>query len=176
MGDPLKEQDTISIDISNNNKDDPRLLFIYQEALRGLQHQQALVESLNNRAGNLIFATSFASSLLGVKALADGLGFWDWLAITLLFCIGIFIVFMLWPYYNYTFRLDPIELLEKYVGGGASTSMSEMHSELTLRIEEYRISNWRIIQRLRLALQLSLILLLLEILAWLFSIAGINRP
>lgn len=34
------------------------------------------------------------------------------------------------------------------------------------------INNWRVIQRIRLALQLSLILLLLEILAWLFSIGG----
>jgi hypothetical protein len=49
--------------------------------------------------------------------------------------------------------------------------MSEMHRELALRIEADRINNWRIIQRLRLALQLSLIFLLLEIVAWLFSIA-----
>ena len=43
---------------------DPRLAFVYAEAVRGLQHQQNVVESLNTRAGNLIFATAFVSSLL----------------------------------------------------------------------------------------------------------------
>jgi hypothetical protein len=47
-----------------------------QEALWGLL-QQAAVESLHNRAGTLIFASSFASSLLGSRALADGLGAWE---------------------------------------------------------------------------------------------------
>jgi hypothetical protein len=32
------------------------------------------VESLHNRAATLIFGSSFASSLLGSRALADGLG------------------------------------------------------------------------------------------------------
>ncbi|CAH2404743.1 hypothetical protein MES4922_370016 [Mesorhizobium ventifaucium] len=48
---------------------DPRLAFVYAEAVRGLQHQQNVVESLNTRAGNLIFATAFVSSLLGGRAL-----------------------------------------------------------------------------------------------------------
>jgi hypothetical protein len=112
-----------------------RLAFIYQESLRGLLQQQSLVEGMNSRAGNLIFAASFASSLLGVRALSDGLGFWDWLAVMFLFSIGALIVFMLWPYYNYTFRFDPKELLSKYVDGGSHISMAEMHRELALRIE-----------------------------------------
>lgn len=66
---------------------------------------------MNARAGSLIFATSFASSLLGSNALADGIAGWD------------------------------------------------------------MASNWRIIQRLRIALQISLILLIFEIVAWLLAIA-----
>jgi hypothetical protein len=38
----------------SSGDDDPRLAFVYQEAVRGLVHQQNIVESLNNRAGNLI--------------------------------------------------------------------------------------------------------------------------
>ena len=60
---------------------DPRLAFVYAEAVRGLLHQQNVVESLNTRAGNLIFATAFVSSLLGGRALLDGLGCgtgWRW--------------------------------------------------------------------------------------------------
>jgi hypothetical protein len=55
--------------------DDPRLAFIYQEAVRGLIQQQTLVENMSTRAGSLIFATAFANSLLGGAAFPTGLGF-----------------------------------------------------------------------------------------------------
>jgi hypothetical protein len=152
--------------------DDRQLLFVYQEAVRGLTHQQGVVENLNARAGNLIFATAFATSLLGTRALSDGLGFWDWAAVILLFLVGGLIVFMLWPYYNYTFRFDPEELLALYVDRESPASMAEMHRSLAVRVKADMASNWRIIQPIRVALQLALILLLLEILAWLLSIGG----
>jgi hypothetical protein len=152
--------------------DNARLAFVYQEAVRGLVHQQNIVEQLNARAGNLIFATAFATSLLGTRALADGLGFWDWVAVVLLFLVGALMAFMLWPYYNYTFRFDPEELLARFVDVETPASMPTMYRALALRIKADMISNWRIIQPIRVALQLSLMLLLLEIVAWLLSIAG----
>jgi hypothetical protein len=164
-----------SIDPSPNrpNDADPRLAFIYQEAVRGLQHQERVVESLNTRGGNLIFANAFATSLLGTKALADGMGLWDWIATALLFLVGALVVFIVWPYYNYTFRFDPEELLARFVDDKPPASMPGIYRALALRIKADLVSNWRIIQRIRVALQLSLILLLLEILAWLVSI---SRP
>jgi hypothetical protein len=95
--------------------DDARSAFVYQEALRGLLQQQAAVESLHARAGTLIFAASFASSLLGARALEDGVDAWDWVALALLVGIGALAVYLLWPYYNLTFRFDPEELLARYV-------------------------------------------------------------
>ena len=159
-------------DVSVSADDDKRLAFVYQEAVRGLQHQQYVVESLNNRGGNLIFATAFATSLLGTRALSDGVGFLDWIAVCLLFLVGALIVFMLWPYYNFTFRFDPEQLLESFVDRDEPATMSEMHRVLALRIKTDMANNWRIIQRIRVALQLSLIVLLLEILAWLVSIGA----
>ncbi|TIT85626.1 MAG: hypothetical protein E5W55_32135, partial [Mesorhizobium sp.] len=58
---------TVASDLAD---DDPRLAFIYQEAVRGLTHQQTVVENMNTRAGSLIFATAFANSLLGGAALS----------------------------------------------------------------------------------------------------------
>ncbi len=165
MAKPLAGVDKVFIE------DDPRLAFIYQEALRGLVQQQALVENLNNRAGSVIFATAFATSLLGGRAMSDGLGLWEWTALALLFGIGVLIAFMLWPYHNYTFRFDPKDLLREYVDGNAGATMSEMHRRLAIRIESDRAGNWRVIQRLRVALQLALILLMLDILAWFLAIA-----
>lgn len=153
--------------------DDPRLAFIYQEAVRGLTQQQTLVENMSTRAGSLVFATAFANSLLGGAALSNGLGLWDWTAVALLFGIGGLIVFKLWPYHQYTFRFDPEELLDQYVDGDRPTTMSAMRRALALRIKADVAGNWRIIQRLRVALQIALLFLLLDILAWLLAIAGI---
>ena len=156
--------------LADNNS---RLAFIYQEAVRGLNHQQDVVENMNTRAGSLITATAFANSLLGGSALSNGLGLWDWIAMALLFIIGGLTVFMLWPYHQYTFRFDPEELLHQYVDSDKPATISTMQRALALRINADMASNWRIIQRLRVALQIALFMLMLDILAWLFAIADV---
>jgi hypothetical protein len=153
--------------------DDPRLAFIYQEALRGLLQQQSAVESLHNRAATLVFAASFASSLLGGRALADGLGFWDWVGVAPLLAIGVLTVLLLWPYYNLSFRFDAGQLLADYVDGPAPQTLAGMHRALALQIKQDWQNNGRIVRRLRGAFQLALVLLVAEILVWMFAIAGL---
>jgi hypothetical protein len=172
MTERLEEKAERGAVAADQGKDDPRLQFIYQEAVRGLNHQQNLVENMNARAGSLIFATAFASSLLGSRALSDGLGTWDWIAAALLFSIGGLIVFMLWPYHRYTFRFDPEELLRQYVDGDRPVTLSAMHRALALRIKADMAGNWQIIRRLRVALQVGLLFLLMDILAWFLAIAS----
>jgi hypothetical protein len=152
--------------------DAARAAFIYQEALRGLLQQLAAIESIHARAATLIFAASFASSLLGSRALEDGVGAWDWTALGLLVAIGGLAVLLLWPYWNLWFRFDPEELIARYVDVPEPVPMAVMHRELALRIEVDRKRNGRLVRRLREALQVALILLMLEILAWLISIGG----
>ena len=165
------EKKAVAID---DGGDDPRLEFIYQEAVRGLNHQQNVAENMNTRAGSLIFATAFANSLLGSRALSDGLGPWDWIAAATLFFIAGIIVFMLWPYHKFTFRFDPEELLHQYVDGDGATTLSSMHRALALRIKADMADNWRIIQRLSVALQMALLFLLMNILAWFLAIVNIQ--
>jgi hypothetical protein len=114
----------------------------------------------------------FAASLLGGSALADGVAGWDWLAMALLLAIGGLIAFLLWPYHNYRFRFDAQDPLDRYVDTGAT--MAAMHRELAMRIKHDMAANWRVIQLLRIALQLALVLLVFEILAWLLAIAPIR--
>jgi hypothetical protein len=111
------------------------------------------------------------SSLLGARALEDGVGAWDWTALGLLVAIGALAVLMLWPYYNLTFRFDPEELLARYVDVSEPVPMAELHRELALRIKADWMRNGRIVRRLREAMQVALILLLAEIVVWLVSIA-----
>jgi hypothetical protein len=152
-------------------ENDTRSAFVYQEALRGLLQQHAAVESLHARAATLIFAASFVSSLLGARALEDGVGAWDWTALGLLVAIGGLAVLMLWPYYNLTFRFDPEDLLARYVDVPEPMPMAKMHRELALQIKADWVRNGRIVRRLREAMQVALILLLAEIVVWLISIA-----
>jgi hypothetical protein len=152
--------------------EDPRIAFVYGEALRGLVQQQAAVESLHNRAATLVFAASFAGSLLGSRALANGVGTWDWIAIVLLLLIGALTVVLLWPYYDLSFRFDPEDLLTRYVDSDQPASMQDMHRALALRIKTDFHRNGRIVRRLRETFQVALVLLLGEILAWMFSIAS----
>lgn len=157
---------------TTGDAEDPRLAFVYQEAVRGLQHQQAVMESLLNRAGTLIFAASFVNSLLGSRALTDGLGIWDWVAIGLLLAIGALAVVVLWPYYNLWFRFDPQELLDRYVDADEPATLAGMHRDLALRIKADGQRNGRILGRMRAACQLALVLLVVNILAWMLAIAG----
>lgn len=147
-----------------------RLALIYQEAVRGLAHQQGVVESINTRAGHLIFATAFVSSLLGSRALADGTGVWEWVALILLLAIGALVVFIIWPYHNYTFRFDPEQLLAEYGDDQKTVTLETMHRELAMRIKRDMADNWRTIQRLRIGLQLALVLFVLNILSWLSAV------
>jgi hypothetical protein len=101
-------------------------------------------------------------------------GAWDWIALGLLFAIGALAVFLLWPYYNLTFRFDPEDLLARYVDVAEPMPMSAIHRELALRIKSDWKKNGRIVRRLREALQLALILLLFEIVAWFISIAELS--
>jgi hypothetical protein len=154
---------------------DPRLELIYQEAKRGLVQQQAIIESLLNRAGILIFAASFSNSLLGSRALDDGLGPWDWVALASLLALGALAVMVLWPYYNFWFRFDPQDLLDAYIDVSAPATMAAMHRDLALRIRSDMERNARLLTRMREACQLGLIVLLVNILAWLISIATMAR-
>jgi hypothetical protein len=152
--------------------DDPRLAFVYQEALRGLAHQQGVMDSLLNRAGILIFAASFVNSLLGSAALGDGVDGWDWVALACLLAVGALAVTVMWPYYNLWFRFDPQDLLDNYVDSHPPATMAGMHRALAQRIRDDMRRNWQVLRRMRGACQLGLILLLLNIVAWLVSIAG----
>jgi hypothetical protein len=64
-------------------------------------------------------------------------------------------------------------LLARHVDRDAPAPLARMHRELALRIKTDMASKWRIIQPVRVALQVALILLLLEIAAWLPSIGGL---
>ena len=83
-------------------------------------------------------------------------------------------VILLWPYYDLTFRFDAQDLLDTYVDSQTPATLGRMHRELALQIKADFQRNGRMVRCMREAFQVALILLLLNILAWLFSIGGIE--
>jgi len=69
---------------------------------------------------------------------------------------------------------DAQDLLDRYIDSQAPATLAGMHRDLALRIKADWHRNGRVVRRLREAFQLALILLLLNILAWLFSIARLS--
>jgi hypothetical protein len=105
--------------------------------------------------------------------LTNGVVVWNLIAIGLLFAIGALAVAILWPYYDLAFRFDVNALLGRYIDTSQPVTTSEMHRSMALQITRDWAHNGRIVRRLRQALQLALVLLLLQILAWYLSIAGV---
>jgi len=68
-------------------------------------------------------------------------------------------------------RFNREDLLARYVDVAGPRPMSAIDRELALQIKSDWQQNGRIVRHLREALQLGLILLLCEIVAWLVSIA-----
>lgn len=128
--------------------------------------------ALLNRAGILIFAVSLANSLPGARARNDGVGGWDWIALSSLVGVAALAIVALWPYYIYRFRFDARELIDRYVDGRPSGSLADMHRELALRIESDMERNGHTIRRIRVACQFALILVLVKPIAWLLAIAS----
>jgi len=79
---------------------------------------------------------------------------------------------MLWPYYNLSFRFDPEELLDRYVDRDPPLSLSELHRALALRVKRTGRPTGASCTGSDRLFQLALVLLLLDILAWLVSIAS----
>ena len=81
---------------------------------------------------------------------------------------------MLWPYYNLWFRFDPKDLLDTYVDTATPATLAEMLRHLALRIRDDMRRNDGVLRRIRIAGQLALVLLLVDLLAWMFSIASMD--
>jgi hypothetical protein len=80
----------------------------YQEGLRAIDQQQAVLEGLHRRAGTVLAVASIVTSFLGSIALGDGgpTGF-AWLAIGLFLAAAGLVAYVLAPRREWFFRRKP---------------------------------------------------------------------
>lgn len=113
---------------AGSGQEDPRYRFVYDEAVRTIDHQEETLDNLRGRAGVLLTATSVATSFLGAAVLRDSEGSapWSGIAIVLFVLVSLTCVGLLWPRAKWMFRFGTTELLTHYVEAPSQADLNEM--------------------------------------------------
>jgi hypothetical protein len=91
----------------------------YEEALRGVVQQQAVLTDVRGRAATMLGVASISTSFLGGLALRDQkpIG-WSWLAIGAFVAVGLLTIWILLPRRGWTFRMSARSLIIEFCGLG----------------------------------------------------------
>lgn len=89
---------------------------VYDEALRGIARQQAVIDGLRTRTGTLFAAASLVTAFLGGQAATENrdLGLLIWVAIGAFVALFLLVLAILWPW-RFRFVLDPKILIEDHL-------------------------------------------------------------
>ncbi len=145
----------------------------YDEAVRALGEQQALIESLRARAGLLLSAAAIATSFLGSQALArGGAAALAWVAVLCFLSVAAAAALaILWPRES-LFGADPALLIRDYAESPEPRPVSLLHRDLSLSRQRDIDQCRRIAGRLGLLLQFGSGLFAIEILLWVAALAS----
>jgi hypothetical protein len=145
----------------------------YQEGLRAISQQQAVLESLRGRAGTLLAVASIVTSFLGGFALGnDGPAGWSWLAIGLFLAAAAAVAYILKPRDQWHFRSRPSVIIGSYVEDEPPAPLWAMHKQLAEHLEVDFDANEKNMRPLFQALQLANVFLAGEVIVWLVILMG----
>jgi hypothetical protein len=140
----------------------------YQDGLRAITQQQAVLESLRGRAGALLAVASIVTSFLGGFALGDDRpAGWSWLAIGLFLVVAGAVAWILKPRDQWHFRSRPSVIIRSYVEDEPSAPLWAMHKQLAEHLETDFDANEQNMKPLFWALQLANVALAAEVVVWL---------
>jgi hypothetical protein len=145
----------------------------YEEALRGVVQQQAVLTDIRGRAATMLGAASVSTSFLGGIALQDQKPTgWSWIAIGAFVAVGLLTIWILLPRRGWTFRMSARKLIKEYIESDNPAELHEMYRDLALHLEKHFDLNQNRLNRLFLRLRLASAILVGEIVLWLFVLAG----
>jgi hypothetical protein len=143
----------------------------YDEAVRALTEQQAVIDSFRTRAGLLLSSAAITTSFLGAQALHGGNSSLSaWLALTDFVAVAGVSLAILWPY-RWEFTANPHEMLEVHIESSCPSS-EDLHRELALSMHDSYLRNQPGLDFLAVLFQVASGLLVLEILLWIIAIAS----
>jgi len=143
----------------------------YDEAVRGLAHQQSRLDDFRARAGIVLSAAAIATSLLGGQALDQGSpSLWAWIALGCFIGVSGFTLLLLLPR-RWEFTAAPRRIIGTYVEAEAPLPLPMIHRDLALHMEDSYVNNEVGFDKLVIRFQLALGLLALEVVSWTVEIA-----
>jgi hypothetical protein len=141
----------------------------YDEAVRALSEQQAVIDSFRSRAGLLFSSTAVTTSFLGAQFLDGGLGATTWAALAAFVGVAATSLAMLWPQ-PWEFTANPQDIIKAYIDEPAP--IYEIQRELSFHMHNSYVENRAGLRKLALFFQVASGLLTLEVLLWIISLAA----
>ncbi|HET9591859.1 MAG TPA: hypothetical protein VFP17_02985 [Solirubrobacterales bacterium] len=142
----------------------------YDEAVRALSEQQAMVDSFRNRAGLLFSAGAVTVSLLAPRALRGG--GWNppiWLAMLCFIGVAAGTLGIFWPR-KWESVVNAQEVIDTYIEAVEAPDVGEVHRELSIHMHASYCTNDEGLRQFALLLQVASGLLTFEVVLWMLAI------
>jgi hypothetical protein len=151
----------------NEQPDHPGYELAYQEGLRAIAQQQAVLDGLHVRAGTILAVASIVTSFLGSIVLGDGgpTGL-AWIAVLFFVAAAGLVAYVLAPRRAWYFRRKPTDIIRGYVEDEPSAPLWEMHKQLAEHLETDFTANESNMKPLFRAYQLANLALAGEVIVW----------
>lgn len=144
----------------------------YEEAVRALSQQQAMIDGLRARAGFLLSAAAITTSFLGAQALkSGGPSLATWLALVCFVGLSVAVLAVLWPR-RLEFTANPANVIENCIETARPYSGPEIHRDLSLHMHDSYTENCAGHKQLAFRFRLASALLTIEVLFWLIDLAS----
>jgi len=143
----------------------------YEEAVRALSEQQAVIDSFRTRAGLLLSSAAITTSFLGAQTFDGGyLTISRWMALAAFLGAAGASLAILWPQ-RWNFTASPRDIIETYVEGDETVPPDQIHKELSFHMSKSYLDNRAGLEYLAACFQLASGLLTLEVFLWIISFA-----
>lgn len=143
----------------------------YEEGVRALSEQQAVVDSFRTRAGLLLSGAAIATSFLGQAALDRGTTAFTWSAIGLFVVLGGAVLAILWPRDDWEYAIRPERIIANYVEHSQPLPLSLIHRDVALHMDRSYLKNRGQLLVLTRLFRAASILLTLEVVTWVVDLA-----
>jgi hypothetical protein len=113
----------------------------YDEAVRTLGEQQAVIESFRNRAGLLLSSAAVTTSFLGAQALPDGSSSpISWVALAGFAGVATTSLAILWPR-RWEGAADPHDVIGTYIESAEPAPIEKLHRDLSVHMRSSYLKN-----------------------------------
>jgi len=142
----------------------------YDEAVRALSEQQAVIDSFRARAGQLFSVAAITTSFLAAQALRGGdSNLVSWSALLCFVGVATASLGIFWPRKRET-AAGPREVIETYIEAAEVAPVEKLHRDLSIHMHNSHLENREDVEQFALLLQVASALLTLEVILWLISI------